>query len=307
MNPIDAFKDYLSIEKNYSIHTIEAYLHDIKDFESFLLREELAADLMDANRERLGRNYIAHLDYHRFSKKTIARKLSALRTFYDYARTQGWVDKNIFETLQSPKIPKKLPTVMHTEEIDLIFKSIDTSKPLGYRNYLIFDLLFSSGLRASELCQMTIRDIKLDQEVVLIHGKGAKDRYLPLHQGLITQLRHYLTYIRPILLSKGKDSTITYVFINHLGSGLTVRGLQHILKSTIEKSGETYKIHPHMLRHAFATVLLDHGADLRVVQELLGHAHLKSTQIYTHVSTKSMREKYEKTHPRMVKKHDENR
>jgi len=304
MDVILSFQNYLEVEKNYSPHTVKAYVRDVMDFESFIQNEELAKDLLDVTRERLGRHYVSHLDFNHYAKKSIARKISSLRVFYAYAVNQKWMDKNIFETLESPKIPKKLPTILHTEEIDLIYQSIDKYKPLGHRNYVILDLLFSCGLRASELCAMKLKDIALDQEQILIHGKGSKDRYVPIHQKLITDLRHYLTYIRPILLAKGPDSKVDEVFINHLGTKLTVRGLQHILKSIIEKSGETYRIHPHMLRHAFATVLLDHGADLRVVQELLGHEHLKSTQIYTHVSTESMKEKYRKASPRMVKKSD---
>lgn len=304
MSVINAFENYLSVEKNYSPHTVKAYLRDVLDFESFIRNEELAKDLLDVTRERLGRHYISHLDFKNYAKKTIARKISSLRVFYAYLVDQKHIEKNIFATLESPKIPKKLPSILHTEEIDLIFKSIDRHQPLGFRNYILLDLLFSCGLRASELCQMSIKDIALNQEQILIHGKGSKDRYVPIHQTLNHDLKHYLTYIRPILLSKGPNASIEEVFINHLGTKLTVRGLQHILKSMIEKSGETYRIHPHMLRHAFATVLLDHGADLRVVQELLGHQHLKSTQIYTHVSTESMKEKYRKASPRMVKKSD---
>ena len=304
MQIIQSFENYLSIEKNYSPHTVKAYVRDVKDFESFIQNEELAKDLLDVTRERLGRHYVSHLDFNNYAKKSIARKISSLRVFYAYAMGQKLIDKNIFEALEGPKIPKRLPTILHTEEIDLIFKSIDKFKPLGHRNHVILDLLFSCGLRASELCSMKLKDIMLEQEQILIHGKGSKDRYVPLHQTLINDLKHYLTYIRPILLSKGPNASIDEVFINHLGTKLTVRGLQHILKAIIEKSGETYRIHPHMLRHAFATVLLDHGADLRVVQELLGHEHLKSTQIYTHVSTESMKEKYRKASPRMVKKND---
>ena len=304
MQVIESFENYLSVEKNYSPHTVKAYVRDVIEFEQFIKQEELARDLLDVTRDRLGRHYISHLDFKKYAKKSIARKISSLRVFYAYAVSQKWIDKNIFETLESPKVPKKLPTILHTEEIDLIFQSIDKHKPLGHRNYVMLDLLFSCGLRASELCAMEIKDISLEQEQILIHGKGSKDRYVPIHQTLVHDLKHYLTYIRPILLSKGPHSSISEVFINHLGTKLTVRGLQHILKAMIEKSGETYRIHPHMLRHAFATVLLDHGADLRVVQELLGHEHLKSTQIYTHVSTESMKEKYRKASPRMVKKSD---
>jgi integrase/recombinase XerC len=296
------FKTYLLVEKNYSDHTIKSYEKDILDFETFIKKEGLAEDLLDVRRERLGRHYLAFLDTKNYAKKSIARKISSLRTFYEYLIKEKRIDTNIFLTLETPKIPKKLPKIIHDEEIELLFKSIDRTKPLGFRNYVLLDLLFSAGLRASEITEITIKDIQLDQEHILIHGKGSKDRYVPLHQKLIQDLKYYLTYIRPILLAKGNLTQTLHVFINYKGTPLTVRGLQLILKEIIKKSGETYKIHPHMLRHAFATTLLNHGADLRVVQELLGHEHLKSTQIYTHVSSETLKEKYKTTHPRMVKK-----
>lgn len=304
MSHIDGFASYLDIEKNYSQHTISNYVRDIKDFEAFILREELADSLENVYRERLGRHYLSYLDEKNYARKTIARRISSLRTFYDYLVAQGHLDINIFTQLDIPKIPKKLPRLIQDDEISLLFKSIDRFKPLGFRNYVILDLLFSCGLRASELCELSIKDIQLEREQLLIHGKGSKDRYVPLHQSLIDDLKQYLTYIRPILLSKGPNISVLEVFISYKGTPLTVRGLEVILKKIIKDSGETYKIHPHMLRHAFATTLLNHGADLRVVQELLGHEHLKSTQIYTHVSKEILKEKYKTTHPRMVKKNE---
>lgn len=302
VNPIDDFKNYLRVEKNYSENTVKSYERDILDFESFLKNEGLAEGLLDATRERLGRHYISFLDSRGYAKKSIARKISSLRTFYHRLIEQRLIDINIFMTLETPKIPKKLPKILEDDEIDMLFKSIDRMKPLGFRNHVLLDLLFSCGLRASELTGMSIRDIQLEREQILIHGKGSKDRYAPLHERLIADLRHYLTYIRPILLSKGHFVHTEIVFINYKGSQLTARGLQLILKQIIKQSGETYKIHPHMLRHAFATTLLNHGADLRVVQELLGHEHLKSTQIYTHVSSETLKDKYKTSHPRMIKK-----
>lgn len=302
MTYIDDFKNYLMIEKNYSDHTIVSYLKDIHDFQSFIKREELASDLLDVTRERLGRHFLSSLDESGYAKKSISRKISSLRTFYDYLIKNKLIEVNIFTTLETPKVPKKLPQIISDEEIEMLFKSIDRYKPLGFRNYVLLDLLFSCGLRASELTEMTIKDIQLDREQILIHGKGSKDRYVPLTNKLIVDIKQYLTYTRPILLSKGSSSHELRVFINYKGSPLTVRGLQLILKQIIKNSGETFKIHPHMLRHAFATTLLNHGADLRVVQELLGHEHLKSTQIYTHVSSEVLKEKYKTSHPRMVKK-----
>lgn len=302
MHPIDVFISYLTNEKHYSKHTIESYQRDILDFELFITKEELASDLLSVRRERLGRHFISHLDEQGLSKKTIARKISALRSFYHYMLERGDIDVNVFQELDVPKLPKKLPSIIDDDEIAMLFKSIDQTTPLGYRNYLIFDLLYSCGLRASELIEMETKDIQLGSEQILIHGKGAKDRYVPLHDKLIEEIRHYLTYTRPVLLSKGHDVSNKQVFLNYRGGPLTVRGLQLILKKIIKDSGETFKIHPHMLRHAFATTLINHGADLRVVQELLGHSHLKSTQIYTHVSSEKIRESYREKHPRMVKK-----
>jgi len=299
---LESFTNYLLIEKNYSEHTVSNYIRDIKHFESFIMREELAGSLLDVRRERLARHYLSYLDEQKYARKTIVRHISSLRTFYDFLMKQKDIEVNIFKNLETPKVPKKLPKLIQDDEIAYLFKSIDRFKPLGFRNHLILDLLFSCGLRASELIEMTIKDIQLEREQILIHGKGHKDRYVPLHQKLIDDMKHYLTFIRPLLLAKGQDSFIDRVFINYKGSPLTVRGLQIILKKIIIDSGETYKIHPHMLRHAFATTLLNHGADLRVVQELLGHSHLKSTQIYTHVSSEILKEKYQTTHPRMVKK-----
>ena len=302
MTYIDDFKNYLMIEKNYADNTIVSYLKDIHDFQSFIEREELASDLLDAKRERLGRHFLSYLEEHKFAKKSIARKISSLRTFYDYLIANQLIDINIFTTIETPKVPKKLPQIISDEEIEMLFKSIGRHKTLGFRNYILLDLLFSCGLRASELTEMTIKDIQLDREQILIHGKGSKDRFVPLTDKLIIDLKQYLTYTRPILLSKGSSSHELRVFINYKGTPLTVRGLQLILKQIILNSGETFKIHPHMLRHAFATTLLNHGADLRVVQELLGHEHLKSTQIYTHVSSEVLKEKYKTAHPRMAKK-----
>lgn len=303
MNDIKkVYYDYLVSIKNYSIQTAISYVNDIRQFEAFILSEELAEDLLSVSRERIARNYLSHLDSLNLEKKSIARKISALKHFYQYLLINKDVEINVFNSIKAPKIPKKLPRIIDDEAINYLFKSIDITSSLGYRNYLILDLLYSCGLRASEIIGLKVGDIYLSNEQILIHGKGSKDRYVPLHKHLIEELRHYLTYIRPTLLAKGETLNQNSLLINYKGTPLTVRGLRVILKSLIEKSGETYRISPHMIRHAFATTLLNHGADLRVVQELLGHAHLKSTQIYTHVSYETTKSKYQTTHPRMVKK-----
>jgi len=302
MDIISTYQAYLEEQKHYAEHTVINYIKDIKDFRDFIQTEELARDLLDVRRERLARHFLSHMDHIGLSRKSIARKISALRTFYDFLIQENYIDTNVFTQIEIPKIPKKLPVIIHDEELKRLFDSIDQTTPLGYRNYLLLDLLFSCGLRASELVSMDIKDLQLEQSQILVHGKGSKDRFVPLHTALVEEIKYYLTYIRPVLLSKGHDVHTTYIFINYKGGILTTRGLQVILKKMIENSGDVYNIHPHMIRHAFATTLLDHGADLRVVQELLGHEHLKSTQIYTHVSKEKIKESYNKTHPRMIKK-----
>ena len=298
MDIISDYKDYLIIEKNFSEHTAISYINDVKGFEDFLIKEGLAKDLLSARRPRLARNYISYLDNQDFKKKSIARKLSSLKNFYNYLIFKELIEENIFNDIKAPKVAKTLPHIIDDEAINYLFDSIDTTKPLGYRNLVILDLLYSCGVRASELINLEIKDIYLSSGQILIHGKGKKDRYIILHDKLIEEIRHYLSFVRVTLLSKGDDTNQQKLFINYKGGPLTVRGLRVILNQLIKDSGETYAIHPHMLRHAFATTMLNHGADLRVVQELLGHEHLKSTQIYTHVSKEQLKEKYMQTHPR---------
>lgn len=301
MKIIEEFKLFLTNEKNYSNNTIISYPKDIKDFADFIEREELADSLLDVTRQRLGRHFISYLETKGYAKKSIARKISSLRTFYNYLVENKQIEVNIFKSIETPKLPKKLPKIISDNEIEILFKAIDRYKPLGFRNYVLLEMLFSCGLRSSEVVNMTIKDIRIERSQILIHGKGGKDRYVPLHEKMIADLKHYLTYTRPVLLAKGSNTEEIKVFINYKGSSLTSRGLQVILKQIIKNAGETYKIYPHMLRHAFATTLLNHGADLRVVQELLGHKHLRSTQIYTHVSSEILKENYKKAHPRMKK------
>ena len=305
MDYFNVFKEYLITIKNYSNNTVVNYLIDLEDFDNFLKKEELAANVLEAKRERLARHYLAFLEESGYSKKSIARKISSVRTFYNYMLKEGHVESNIFENLDIPKIPKRLPKVISDNEIDYLFKAIDKNSLLGYRNYLILDMLFSCGLRASEIIDMKIADIQINRKQILIHGKGSKDRYVPIHDLLVEEIKEYMTVIRPKLISKSDLETQQF-FLNYRGECLTTRGLRVILNKILEDANETYRITPHMLRHSFATTMLNHGADLRVVQELLGHEHLKTTQIYTEVSNQVLKEKFASMHPRMVKD-DKNR
>lgn len=297
MDYLVKYEDYLRTIKNYSNNTIISYLKDIEDFNNFIKNEELAPNLLEVTRPRLARHYLAYLNDNDYHQKSVARKISSLRNFYKYLISEKLIDVNIFENLETPKIPKRLPKTITDKEIDYMFKSINTNKLLGKRNYLILEMLFSLGLRASELTGIEIKDLDLSRKQLLVHGKGSKDRYLPLHDNLVNELKNYLQVTRIKLLTKASKPN-NYLLLNYRGEPLQVRGLQKILNKILSDTGETYKITPHMLRHSFATTLLNNGADLRVVQELLGHEHLKSTQIYTEVSNKVLQEKFNKLHPR---------
>ena len=292
-----AFLDHLRHIKRYSIHTLSAYEQDIDDFEHFILSESLAPSLESVSRVRLVRYYISDMQTRKLKTTTIARRLSSLRMFYDYLVEHTLLTDNPFQDIQAPKLEKKLPERLHDEEIDMIFKSIDKNKPLSYRNYVILDLLYSCGLRASELTQLELKDIHMEERRLTIVGKGQKTRIVPFTKILQHHLKHYITYIRPTCIKLDQqDSQV--VFLSRLGQPMSVRNLQKILQTLIKKSEETFKIHPHMLRHAFASTMLSHGADLRSVQELLGHKHISTTQIYTHLTTEEVLHAYQHSHPR---------
>ncbi len=298
---IQSFKEYLSFEKNYAGPTVTADVADVSAFLEFVQKEGFADELLDIRKVRIFGHYLNHLS-NEMKNKSITRKLSALKAFYKYHFKMKNIDVNPVLTIKAPKLEKRLPKVVSAKEIDLIYQSIDKNTPLGLRNYLIFDLLYSTGLRASELCHLKLSDIELSNQRLLIHGKGSKDRYVIIHDTLKDTFRSYLTYTRPILLSKGDSLDNKDVFINYKGTTLTPRGLRVILNTLFMQAGELIHVSPHMLRHSFASALLNNGADLRVVQELLGHEHLKTTQVYTHLTTEKIRQSYKENHPRAIKK-----
>jgi len=301
MDYLSEFEDYLKFERNYSPNTIKAYVKDISEFKAWFKKEGFAKDYVDIKRKRTCDYYIAYLRSKngRFSdkqtSKTISRKLSSLRSFYAFLKLKQYIEENIFEVVESPKIEKTLPKHLENNEINLLFESIRRTTPLGNRNYLILDLLYSLGLRASEIINININDLNFFRKQIKIFGKGSKERILPLHDELVKELKEYITLYRPMLLSKAEDTNNNILLLNKNGDSLGVRGLRKILNNIVDKAGEMFKIHPHMLRHSFATELLNAGADLRVIQELLGHETIKTTQKYTAVSNQTLFKKYNET------------
>ena len=299
---IAIYRDYLAVERNYSPHTVQSYIKDIEDFYLYLKGDNFG-NLLSITKSNIPRYYLSYLSTtEELKKKSIARKLSSLRTFYRYLEREGMVDTNPFESIETPKADKVLPKVLYKNEIDNIFNSIDTSTSIGKRDMLILELLYGSGLRVSELCSLEESDIDYSNEMIKVFGKGHKERYVPINQHIIKALREYVEVARPELTLKNELKNNPFLLVNHRGGPLTTRGVRVILDNIIDRAAEHTHIHPHMLRHTFATHLLDGGADLRSVQEMLGHANLSSTQIYTHVSKEQLKQSYMENHPRQNRK-----
>ena len=295
LNAIEKYKAYLIAERNYSEHTINSYLSDIIEFKEFLTSEEFGT-LITA-RTTHARAFMTRLFNNDFKKKSIARKLSSLKTFYRYLITENIVSKNPFELIESPKVEKSLPRFLYKEEIEKIFSSIDTTTAIGKRNLAIMEVLYGSGLRVSELVSLENKNLDFSNAMIKVLGKGSKERYVPMNSRTMEALNNYIHVGRPELILKVEMESPNVLFVNRSGGALTSRGVRVIINKILEDAAESIHVYPHMLRHTFATHLLDGGADLRSVQEMLGHSNLSTTQIYTHVSTEQLKKSME-NHPR---------
>ncbi len=284
----------MQIEKNYSQSTIEQYQQDILGFYMFM-NEQAISNLSDVTYADV-RLYLTSLYEQRLARRTAARKISCLRSFYRYLAREKIIEDNPFTLVSMPKAEKRLPGFFYEEELEALFDSCKTDTPLGIRNKAILELLYGTGIRVGECCSIRLKDIDFYMSTMLIHGKGHKERYVPFGSFAHDQLESYIRDARPELLNGMEDHG--YLFVNFRGGRLTPRGLRGILNKMIEDSSLQGKIHPHKLRHTFATHLLNNGADMRTVQELLGHAFLSSTQIYTHVTNEHLRKTYMSSHPR---------
>lgn len=299
---ISEFKNYLILERNYSNNTAINYLVDVSDLVSFIDETKIVRDLLSLKNPKHAEYFLRSLIDKGLTNKSIARKISSLRTFYDFLIDHNLVRVNLFTDIEIPKIHKRLPKIVGNEEINMMLNAIDTTKPLGERNFLIIDLLYSLGLRVSELCNLQIRDLDFSNKSIFVKsGKGAKDRVLFMTDNLYRELIDYISGARNRLLANSQDEDNKILLINYKGTSLTPRGVRKILNNIVDITGETFKVTPHMIRHSFATVLLNDGMDLREVQELLGHSELSTTQIYTDVAIDIVKEKYMESHPRARK------
>ncbi|MFC1913900.1 tyrosine recombinase XerC [Chloroflexota bacterium] len=286
----DRYLNYLRAERNASPYTVRNYTSDLLEFFDFLKSKRIKS-LREVDRHVL-RGYLSHLADEGFVKTSIARKLSAVRSFYRYLLREEEIPANPIATTSSPKLDRRLPSFLTIEEAKKLVESPDLSKPEGQRDRSLLELLYASGLRVSELVNLNLNQINLNTNEIRVWGKGSKERMVLMGEPAAKALSTYLTQGRPKLLSVKRTSA---VFLNRYGERILARRVQKILEKYARNIDK--RVHPHMLRHTFATHLLDGGADLRVVQELLGHAQLSSTQIYTHVTKSQARKIYLSAHP----------
>ena len=289
---LNKFLNYISIEKRYSSYTVINYENDLNTFFSYLNIEAITS--LNEVDYKIIRNYLVYLYDKNYSKASISRHISSLRSFYKYLLKEGYIKDNPMIFISNPKQDKKLPKFLYEEEVEKIFSYPDLSNPKGIREEAILEFLYSTGVRVSELCNTKIKDISFSERKIKILGKGSKERYVLYGKRLEDILNLYLEKSRPFFLKE--DSP--YLFLNDSGGQLHDRRVRTIIDNLLKKHASKIHISPHMLRHSFATHMLNNGADLRSVQELLGHEDLSTTQIYTHISNERLRNVYLNAHPR---------
>lgn len=297
-NEIGDFLDYLTYERNVSINTIAAYRDDLESFVSFLCNDYFtqARDQLDLRLvDHLSvRSYLAHLARRKLARSSTARHLSALRSFFKFLMREGAVEINPARTVATPKREKQLPAVMQTSEVALLIEQPDGSETLGLRDRAFLELLYASGLRISELVGIDLDDLELRSRLVKVHGKGSKERIVPFGSKAEEAVRAWLA-VRGELI---RDPDEQAIFVNYRGERITARSVRRLFDGYIRKAALRGGISPHTMRHSFATHLLTAGADLRAIQELLGHASLSTTQKYTHLNDWQLIEVYKKAHTR---------
>ena len=291
---IKLYVRYLRLERNLSPNTIEAYRNDLAHLEAFMMRNNLK--LEDVTLEQL-HTFAASLHEYGITPRSQARVLSGVRSFFRFLVLDGVVENDPTELLEWPSLPEHLPVVLTLEEIDRIEDSIDLSKAEGARNRAIIEVLFSCGLRVSELVNMKLSDLYLEDRVLLVRGKGNKDRLVPVSNKAIADLKRWFFDRNLMKIKPGEDD---YVFLNRRGAHLTRTMILIMVKRQAEEAGIKKTISPHTFRHSFATALLQGGADLRSIQAMLGHEKIDTTLVYTHISNEQLRKAILEHHPRNI-------
>lgn len=284
----EEFLRYLLIDKGYSSNTIESYRNDLEKFVKFYSNK----NIKDITNEDL-KKYIKYLNEEGLNEKSISRNVSCLKSFYKFLVIEKFITNNVSDSLFLPKIRKALPNILTEEEV-LKLLDIELITPFDYRNKAMLELMYATGLRVSELVKVKLQDIDFNDDIIRTFGKGSKERIIPIGEYAKEYLKKYIELYRSLLLIKGNSD---YVFINNHGSNMTRQGFFKIIKKIAKEKDIKSEISPHTLRHSFASHLLKYGADLRTIQELLGHSDISTTQIYTHISHEELKKNYEEYHP----------
>lgn len=296
---VKSYTRYLKLERNYSPNTLAAYQNDLSWLLSFCEQQEM--NPLDMQLEDL-QHFAVQLHEHQIGPTSQARILSGIRSFYKYLLLSGEIEQDPTELLESPHLGERLPEVLSTDEIDQIQKSIDLSKPEGQRNKTIIEVLFSCGLRVSELVNLKLSNLYLEEGFVRVMGKGSKERLVPISSKAIRELKYWFMDRNLMKIQQGEED---YVFLNRRGKHLTRTMILIMLKRQAVAAGITKTISPHTLRHSFATELLKGGADLRAIQAMLGHESIGTTELYMHIDTTTLREEILQHHPRNMKERDD--
>jgi len=287
---LDRYLDGLLVERGLSQHTVDAYRRDLLRLAGNL--ENAGGDLLTASTGELGQ-HLRRLRLDGLSPRSVSRALVSMRRFYAFLVNEGDRDDNPAVNLYPPRLPRRLPKVLREAQVKALLRAPDTSRPPGVRDRAMIELLYATGLRVSEMVSLTLRQLQLDAGFLIAFGKGAKERVVPVGESAETWLNRYLREVRPVM-AKGRHDV---VFVSYRGGGLTRQGFWKLLRNYGRGAGIP-DLSPHVLRHSFATHLLEHGADLRAVQVMLGHANITTTQIYTHIHEHRLRTLYDRHHPR---------
>ncbi len=292
---LEQFLDYLSIEQNLSFNTIDSYRNDLRRYLEFVTSERKFSDLNQITSKDVSA-FIHLLNSLGLSPKSISRNLSAIRTFHKYLMNEDILEDDPAENIDMPKLPKTLPSVLEIAEVEKILEQPDTLEHLGIRDRTMLELIYACGLRISELLSLKQNDIRTDAGFLRVFGKGSKERMIPVGEVAMNWILVYQEKVRPHLL--GKQASDDVLFLNSRGKKMSRMGFWKILKRYTDMAGIKKEVTPHTFRHSFATHLLEGGADLRVVQELLGHSDISTTQIYTHIDREYLKEVHKTFHPR---------
>lgn len=290
---IQDFKHYLIIDEGRSENTVVAYQTDLNHFFEFLNDDKISVD--DITRDHV-LDYLAYLNKMQLASSTLNRRISTLKKFFIYLQKNNQISWNPMELIKTAKARKRLPQVLTSQEVEKLLQTPDTNKNIGIRDRAILEVLYATGLRVSELTHLELREVHLDLGFLQTRGKGDKERLIPLGDEAIFWLDKYLQEVYPIFSKKGQANS--YVFLTQRGKNFTRQGIWKTLNKYVDIAGINKQVSPHMLRHSFATHLLENGADLRMVQELLGHSDISTTEIYTHISKQRLQKVYRQTFPR---------